>query len=729
VGKRRIQLRWFEAGVALAVIAAVAVIGPFRGTFAPVPWAMLLSTLVLFLTPGVLVVRWFLWDYFSGAALAPAAFVTSVGLFALLAVPMLILQSTLPTYLWACGTIVAVFWLSAVVLTFRREQAEGGRTGVALSDRGGLLWVPFAALVTALSYIARNTAPSHSGDIWIYLSWVREYLSGDRLASVEPFFGSDVGLSRARINGWLLEQAAVARVSGVDPVELAFSYLNPALVVVAFLVFYALARILFESEKAALLSGSLYALFFLVHLSQARISWGGEFVQRLPEDKLVAKFLFLPLALAFAFAFLEGGAKRYFLGFSFLCCAVMAVHPIGLAIIGISMAGFAVLHLAANPRSRTPWARLSAIGLTGVAIIAVPAVLVSLFTDQSLSNALADSDINSGDPDVLRNMIFVSPERNRIFELADGSYMMHPSLLLDPVIATAFLIGLPFLLWRLKRSLAAQLLFGMMYMTTVVVYLPPIATFLGDNFVLPGQIWRLAWPIQLAAVLTVGWLVWTAKDYVAAWLRSLGPARFLAGALPILLVVALSAAAVPQARRGMESIQAHREASRKSGFYPSDPIFPWFRDEMRSPVVVLAPDIPSVRIPAYSSGANVVSRRGALVLKVLPELQKRAPGQIEVPQGSLDVREFFSRATLQKRVGILRRNDVDYVMVAKDSQLTGALERLSGFTPVETPSERYDLYAVDLRKVAWRPGPPTSSPEALSVEWPPLDVRPGRHRF
>jgi hypothetical protein len=36
------------------------------------------------------------------------------------------------------------------------------------------------------------------------------------------------------------------------------------------------------------------------------------------------------------------------------------------------------------------------------------------------------------------------PNRIRILELADGSYIMHPSLLLDPVIATAFLIGLPF---------------------------------------------------------------------------------------------------------------------------------------------------------------------------------------------------------------------------------------------------------------------------------------------
>jgi len=407
----------------------------------------------------------------------------------------------------------------------------------------------------------------------------------------------------------------------------------------------------------------------------------------------------LPLALAWAYAFLEGGAKRYFLGLTFLCCAVTAIHPIGLAIIGISMAGFAILHLATNPRSTVAWARISAMGVAGVAIVAIPMVLVSSFTDQPLSNALADSDINSGDPDVLRNMIFVRPERNGILELADGSYIMHPSLLLDPVIASAFVLGLPFLLWRLKRSLAAQVLFGAMYVTTVVVYVPRIATFLGDNVVLPGQIWRLAWPIQLAAVLTLGWLVCTALGHVSTWLQRLGPLRFLAAALPALLVVALTVATLPRTGQGMESIREHREMSRTSGLYPSDPIYAWFRDEIRSPVVVLAPDIQSARIPAYSYEANVVSRRGRLVLRVLPELQKRAPGQIEVPQGSLDVRKFFTGTTLEKAVEILRRNNVDYVMVEKDSQLTGALEDFSAFTPVETPSERYDLYRVDLQKL------------------------------
>jgi hypothetical protein len=685
--------------VIVAGILAFAALFPFRETFSTVPGALLLATLVLFSTPGLLLVRWFLGEYFSGVALLPAAFVTDVGIFALSAVPMLIAESTLSAYLWVCGAIVVGFLLAAVVIAFRFEREVTEEPVFAVSDRGGIMWVPFALLVAAMAYIARTTAPSVFGDIWIYLSWVREYLGGDRLASVEPFFGSDVGLSRARINGWLLEQAAVSRVSGIDPIDLVFSYLNPALVIMAFLVFFALARVLFKSERAALLSGCLYALFFLIHLSQSRIAWGGEFVQRLPEDKLVAKFLFLPLALACAYAFLEGGKKRYLIGFVFLCSAVMAVHPIGLAIVGISMAGFAVLHLAAVPRSRDAWASISAMGLAGVTIIAAPAAIFSLLSDEPLSNVLADSDINSGDPDVLRNMIFVSPERNRIHEFADGSYIMHPSLLLDPVIATAFLIGLPFLLWHLGRSLAARLLLGTLYVTLVVVYVPPITTFLGDNVVLPGQIWRLAWPIHLAAVLTLGWLLWTAIGYATDWMQRFVPTRLVAGALPVLLVVALTTATLPHARQGMESIEKHREASREAGYYPSDPIFPWFRDEIHAPVVVLAPHQQSARIPAYSAEANVVSRRGSLVLRVLPELEERVTGRIEVPQGSLDVKHFFYDSTLEERMEILRRNKVDYVMFPKGSSLVDSLERLPGLTPVDTPSEGYVLLAVDRSKL------------------------------
>lgn len=709
--KVRIRPWWFEVCLVLAGLAAFAVVGPLRGVFDALPGVTVLGAATLFIIPGALVTRWFLGEYFSGAALVPVAAAISVGSFALLGVPVLILQTTLASYLWISGVVVGSCLVAAAVVAVagarRGKPASGGGDA---AGGGGVMWIPFAGLLAACAYVTRSNAPSSYGDIWVYISWIREYLGGGGLATVEPYFGNEVGVSRARINGWLLEQTALSRVSGVEPVDFLFQYMNPALAVVALLGFYALARVLFGSERAALFAGCLYALFFLAHLDASRLTFGGEFFQRLIEDKLAAKFLFLPVALGFAVAFLKSGRKAYFWGFAFLCATVMLVHPVGLAVIGISMAGFAIFHLAANLRSRASWSRISAMGLAGGAVVGVPAITMLLLTGRPLTDVLADSDINSGDPAVLRNMIFVVG-RGRIFEFPDGSYMMHPSLLLDPVIAAAFLVGLPLLLPRLRRSPAAQLLFGTLYLTTVLVYVPEIATFLGEKVVLPGQIWRLAWPIPLAAVLTLGWLSW---GLVAGVERRLGglsrrPAfQRAARALPVLLVALLALAVLPLAASGMETVRAHEKSARSSGVYPPDPIYPWLQREMdgeEKPVVVLAPDVESARIPAFSSEVNVVSRRGALVLGVLPELEERVSRPIRVPQGSLDVREFFSGTTVRQAVGILRRNEVDYVMVASGSPLAGAMQRLPGFEAVDEPSQRYDVYRVNLDRLARLVGP------------------------
>lgn len=46
-------------------------------------------------------------------------------------------------------------------------------------------------------------------------------------------------------------------------------------------------------------------------------------------------------------------------------------------------------------------------------------------------------------------------------------------------------------------------------------------------------------------------------------------------------------------------------------------------------------------------------------------------------------------------------------MVTAGSGLDDGLNRLGGFEPVEEPSERYNLYAVDLQKIG-TPAPPTA---------------------
>ena len=491
--------RSFDVLVVAIGVTALVLVGPLRGSLGGFPTVRFLCASLLFLLPGALLARRLVAESFPGAALVPAAFALSVGAFGFLGLPVLFLQGSLGAYLILCG------FLLAASLVFAALRALGGRPRTAdedpyheagdeagdgaVEDDGDTsgpgidpLWLPFAVLVAALASLSRSRAGPYE-DAWVYLAWVREFLGGEGLASREPYFGEPIsGLSRAKINGWLLEQAALSRVSGVGPVELVQGYLNPALVVVSLLAFYALARALFGSERAALVAGSLCALFFLYNMGYSLFIFGGELVARVSEDKFLARFVLLPVTLVLALAFAEGGRRRHLALFAFACWSAVIVHPVGLAIVGLCVAGFGLFRLATSPLSGPVWRRMVALAGALLSVLVVPALYV-LVTGESPVDALKDADINSNDPDVLANMAFVRQDWKHLYELDGGRYVMHPYLIREPVVRASFLIGVPFLLWRLLRDrgprenprpgAAAQLLLGTLLLTTAVVYVPP----------------------------------------------------------------------------------------------------------------------------------------------------------------------------------------------------------------------------------------------------------------
>ena len=693
------RLQSLDAITALLGTVALCMIGPLRALSEAHTQVAFASTFALFMVPGILLSHWFLRQYFPGVALVPVAFVLSVSLFGVLAVPALVLHASLEAYLWVSGVIVFAFLGAAALraLYGRTPEASEGkeRERNLLSHLSvGVLWVPFAALSALLAYASAAGAPRFYGDMWVYLAWGREFLSANHLALVDPYLGNKVAaLSRVKINGWLLEQAALSRVSGMDPVEMVMRYLAPTLVVVAMLAFYALARTLLKSKSAALFTGCLYALFFLLNLDPSQFTFGGEFVGRIAEDKYVAKSFFLPVALCLAVAFLESRRLRYLGVFAFVCWASVAVHPVGLAIIGLSMAGFGIVHVLLNPLTKDAWAGMVKLGAALLSFGIVPALFV-LATGKSFIALLEDADINSGDPAVLANMVFVVAKRNRILELGDGSYMMDPYLLHDPVILGALLLGLPFLLRRLKHSLAAQLLAGTLLLVTVVCYVPPIATFFGNTIVVPGQLWRLAWPLPLAAALTIGWMGWEATLRAQKGLNRLRIPSQITAFLPLALLGAVMAVATPSS---MAAVGKVHDAGGPPYSVPTcfAPVFPWIRDSITQPSVVLAPDTQNDCIPAYSAKAKVVSVRGSQVLAHLEALERRAGRKIKVPQRALDVQTFFQKATPQERSQILRNYNVDYVIAYEGSPTDKQLRHLPGLAAVEVPDKYFDLYKVE----------------------------------
>ena len=696
---RRIES--LDALVLLSSAVALILLLPLRDASTAFPPVSFAAALVLFMTPGVLLAHWLLKGDISGPALVPVGFAISTGVFGLLGIPLLIAHRSIEAYLWAAGAVLAASLLAAAWRTLRARAPAAGE-GVPDGPPASWLWAPFALLGGALAFVSTRRVPNKNDDIWVYLSWVRDYASADRLALRDPYFGERTQeLARVHVNGWLLEQAALSRISGLDTIELVLRYLTPTLVIVALLAVYALARALLKSEKAAVLIGSLYALFHLVFIEPKIHNIGAQLAARIPEDKYAARFLILPMALLFAVLFVRSRRRRHLGVFAFFCWAVVAVHPVVLPVIGLCMLGFGLAHVAANPRRRAAWTGMAALALAMWSVALVPVLL--LLSGESPAAVLYSADINSAPPEVLEQTVFIAESWGRIHEFDDGSYIMHPWLILNPVILGTYALGVPFLLSRARRSLAAQLLLGGLLAATVAVYVPPVATFIGEELIVPDQLERLSWPIPLLALLTAGWLAWEALGCAEARLLA-GFGRRGARVLPLALVTALLAAAAPPAIAKAVSLYREYEVARTSNYHP-DPIYPWVQDNIKEPSVLLAPDSASTAVPAYSASVDVVSYRSEAMIRDREILERRAGSKIDFPRRYLDVHRFYLGPVLDEEAyEILRRYKVDYLMVYADGPLDERLETLPGFSAVSAaPRQKFSLYAVDLRELGEPP--------------------------
>ncbi|CAN5813216.1 hypothetical protein BH18ACT11_BH18ACT11_30100 [soil metagenome] len=713
------RLRSLDALVLLSCTAAVILLLPLRGLSGAFPPVAFAATMILFMAPGLLLSHWLLRDDLSGLALVPVGFAISTGVFGLLGVPALVLHLSTADYLLAAGTLLAAFLTVAAWRTLRVKAPaveSSPEQDAPYGPPAGWLWAPFALLCGVLAFVGIRRVPSSYDDIWVYLSWVKDFANSERLALLDPYFGERIAeFSRAKVNGWLLEQAALSRASGLDTIELVLRYLTPTLIVVALLMVYALALTVSKSERAAVLIASVYALFHIIFIQPSVHNVGVELAARISEDKYAARFLILPVTLLFAVLFVESRRWRHLGLFTFFCWAAVAVHPSVLPAIGLCMFGFGVAHVGANPRLGSAWTGMVALALGMWSVVLGPIILL-LFTGRSPEAVLFSADINATPPKVLEYTVFITESWRHIYELGEGYYIMHPWLLLNPVILGACVFGVPFLLWRVRTSVAAQLLLGGLGVVTVAVYVPPVATFIGNDLIVPGLLWRLAWPIPLLAMITVGWMLWEALGYAEMRLRGFGIGYSVTRVLPLALVALLTAAAAPPSVEKAVGLYRNFDVARTSDYDP-DPIYPWIRDNIRDPGVLLARDSANNAVPAYSASLNVVSQRGEGMIRDRDELEKLAGSHINIPQRYLDVHDFFFGPILDREAyDILRRYHADYLMVYAGRPLDERLKTLPGFSPVnDAPREKYSLYAVDLREL----GEPAHGPERPRETAPP----------
>src|SRR5215210_7005859 len=346
---------------------------------------------------------------------------------------ILLLHLSTKDYLLAAGTLLAAFLAVAAWRTLRKRAPVAGSSSVRDIPHGppaGWLWAPFALLCGVLAFVGIRRVPNSYDDVWVYLSWVKDFADSERLALRDPYFGERIAeFSRAKVNGWLLEQAALSRVSGLDTIELVLRYLTPTLVIVTLLMVYALALAISKSERAAVLIASIYALFHIIFIQPSVHNVGVELAARISEDKYAARFLILPVTLLFALLFVERRRWRYLGLFTFFCWAAVAVHPSVLPALGLCMLGFGVAHVAVNLRQRAAWTGMVVLALGMWSVVLGPVVRL-LFAGRSPEAVLFSADINATPPKVLEYTVFITESWRHIYELGDGYYIMHPWLLL-----------------------------------------------------------------------------------------------------------------------------------------------------------------------------------------------------------------------------------------------------------------------------------------------------------
>ena len=649
------------------------------------PALLFLASFGLFLVPGAVLSGLILDRNLSGAAKIPAAFVFSVGVFGLSGIPLLLLHRSINEYLILCGVILAASLVILTIRAFGRREDAGADADPPRSS-GALLsiywpWIPFIVLAGALAYASVTKAHGPEEDVWAYLANVRDFSNAGSLASYDPYFGGEIrGFSRMMINGWLLEQAALSRVSGIDPVEMLFGYLTPTLVVLSLLATYALAKVVIGSETGAVLTGGLLGVLFLVCLTtpiaQSLLTPGGEFISRVTEDKYVARFIFVPVALALAVLALKRRRLRYLLLFAFVCPSVAVVHPLGLVFIGLPVAGLGLLHLLFNLRDRGAWGYVGGLGLA-VFAVGGPPTLYLFATGSSLLQRM-----DSMAPTTATSLTQGLGYYDQIQAVGD-QYIVDPVFLLNPAVLAAYVLGAPFLIVKVQKSVAAQLLLGTLLLVPVLCFVPPISSFVSE-VIGPWILPRLAWPIPLAAVILLGWLLWEGLAYVEARLgRSESRTRRLAALLlaPIVVLCALLAAApssVAQVRSADESGEVPREE-----VSCSDPVFAWMDGGLPASSTVLAPEAENSCIMARASSADILNYR------------KQKTGRNEF---KLILERFYNGPTLDTdMIRALQYYGVEYVMLPRDDDLGEQMRhRPESFTEVEIPGDRYALYEVDL---------------------------------
>lgn len=447
------------------------------------------------------------------------------------------------------GANLGLIWLFLLLLVFdvgaivavviRRRQGPAIWSEVKqffvkkpAATRNPWLWGAFI-LVTLYAF-GRFVLPLNrfttTFDFWSYLAFVRKWATFGERAPLDVKQGIPTTSFRYLFGGWLLVQALLSALSGVDPIDVSAWWLPPILMIASYLGFYALAGVLFRNRHAAILSTLVQVLSLGVRPDPWDWdSFGLVFFHRIAQDKFLLTFLLLPVATILALRYLRSRRRGDLAGFLLMAVSLPLIHPLGLVEAGLTLGPFALLHLALDRRCKTV-RRLAWIILPLLLLLAVPLT--------QKSGEAQPYAVNT--PEGMKRYEELHRSHLLIVDAARNRYVLQPKTLASPVTLAAIALA-PLLLLYLRRNLAAQFLLAGETTLLLLLYNPLLTPLLG-RIMTPWLLWRL--PYLLPSSLIIGYLLEKGMSAIGYLVRKRYGREPVAIGIAPLAILGLAAAAL-----------------------------------------------------------------------------------------------------------------------------------------------------------------------------------------
>ena len=590
----------------------------------------------------------------------PVAFVLTIGLSTPITMAAILFRVSLPVFILLHAAMLLFSGL-ILLLTNSRDhplkfnflsRIKTFKPSAETLKQAIVPLILMAAILSGFLIFFSYDWPLHGDDI-AGLSIFSEVIQQNRITGTEPFHGTDIpSTPRNELIVWTYMEILVNKVANVYPPEFIINS-RPILVFMAVLSFFTFLRHYFKEKRIPLFLLNIWLIYLLA--TTASDGTGSNMITRIFQDKFVGWFVVIPIVLVTMLWFIKTPSFLNLLLFGVVVFGASMVHPITLVQAMILIGGFGIVHLGVE-KSRNTWKSFLLISVVLLLSLSIPLIQFLRYSGYFPLELVGLDDV------VELGRLNSSVNRYRLWLLNGDRLILHPAVFLQPVIIAAYLV-FPFIFRRKKDHHAAHLLGGTLLLLPILLYFPPFAYLVG-KVVTPYLLWRLAWPIPVLAVLTLGWGLWLLLEKPIQRFETNETGSRIKPIIYAGIIIIIAAMAMPNITRGLRNHFEKRAGIKYSTCSRAENVL-FFLDNLASKndMNILSSQNLNFCIPGYAGLANVVEFRGYGTVNRLSEDY--------LPDSLLRLEDvdYFTSAVLidDQIIEILTRYDIDYVLVEKDN--------------------------------------------------------------